>query len=245
MESPQGNTQENQPNKNSNPVLWWGIATTIFGCIGFVICLQLPSTYESSVLPAFIGLTTLLIMGIGIILFIIGIINSFKRQKSMQEIDSRIFISNIAPEPNSETISRPTEEPQAVGETNAPEPNSETISRPTEEPQAVVEIVSPIARQNNLSQAVTSQPRNLELNILQRRTILQHEIDKYITKGYRVISQTDTTAQLVKPKHFSCFWFLFFVIFIIGWLIYLLWYLVQSEKQVYIEVDEYGYIHRR
>ncbi len=45
----------------------------------------------------------------------------------------------------------------------------------------------------------------------------------YVSKGYRVISQTETSAQLVKSKKFSFFWGVFwFLIFIVPFVIYLL-----------------------
>lgn len=79
----------------------------------------------------------------------------------------------------------------------------------------------------------------------QRRAILQKEINNYIRQGYRVVSQTDTTAQLVKPKRFSWFWFIIWALLIVGWVLYLVWYFVQSDKSIYIEVDERGNVKRR
>ncbi len=35
------------------------------------------------------------------------------------------------------------------------------------------------------------------------REILQKEINGYVRRGFHVASQTDTTAQLIKPKKFS------------------------------------------
>jgi hypothetical protein len=76
-----------------------------------------------------------------------------------------------------------------------------------------------------------------------RRKILQQEINRYVLSGYRVVSQTDTTAQLVRPKQFSCLWFLINAFLIIGWIFYLLWYWSQQDEQIYIEVDRFGGIH--
>ena len=54
---------------------------------------------------------------------------------------------------------------------------------------------------------------------------LQAHIAWYVRGGYRVVSQTDTTAQLVKPKEFSfgwaVFWFLFFGVGVLVYLFYL------------------------
>ena len=66
---------------------------------------------------------------------------------------------------------------------------------------------------------------NQGLSIEQRREILQREIAKYMRKGFRVVSQTDTTAQLMKPKSFSFLWaFLWFLLFGFGLIVYLLYY---------------------
>ena len=43
-----------------------------------------------------------------------------------------------------------------------------------------------------------SEPMTIDM----RRNILDKEIQSYVRKGYRVMSQTDTSAQLVKPKKF-------------------------------------------
>lgn len=79
-----------------------------------------------------------------------------------------------------------------------------------------------------------------------RRAALQNSIATYLAQGYRVVSQTDTTAQLVKPKQFSCllaaigaalFWTGFGLLFLVGYVIY---YLASKDQQIYIMVDEYG-----
>jgi predicted PurR-regulated permease PerM len=75
-----------------------------------------------------------------------------------------------------------------------------------------------------------------------RVEILQREVYKYINQGYRVVSQTDTTAQLVRPKQFSCLWFLINALLVIGWVFYLLWYWSKRDEQIYIEVDLMGNI---
>jgi hypothetical protein len=103
-----------------------------------------------------------------------------------------------------------------------------------------------VAPANKESQSVIAQPVTANgLSIDQRREILQREINKYLRQGYRVISQTDTTAQLVKPKVFSCLWFLINMILLIGWIFYLLWYWSKRDTQVYIEVDINGRVKIR
>lgn len=58
---------------------------------------------------------------------------------------------------------------------------------------------------------------------------LQVQIDWYVKQGYRVVSQTDTAAQLVKPKVFSFVWF----VLMLG-VFYLPYYLAKRDKQVYL-----------
>ena len=79
-----------------------------------------------------------------------------------------------------------------------------------------------------------------EVTLEQRRTALQREVRKYVSRGYRVVSQTDTTAQLVKPKRFSLLWF-----FILLGILYVPFYLFARDRQVYLEVDKYGRVRTR
>jgi hypothetical protein len=85
-----------------------------------------------------------------------------------------------------------------------------------------------------------------ELSIDERRARLQNEIGKYIKKGFRVLSQTDTTAQLVKPKKFSFLWAIFWFLFLfVGLLVYLIYYLSKHDETIYIEVSSSGKITTR
>lgn len=84
------------------------------------------------------------------------------------------------------------------------------------------------------------------MEIQQRRDILQHEIGNYLKHGFRVISQTDTTAQLIKPKKFSFFWaFIWFLALGIGLLVYIIYYMAKKDQQIYLSVDENGRITKR
>jgi hypothetical protein len=86
-----------------------------------------------------------------------------------------------------------------------------------------------------------------DLPIEQRKDILQDEINKYIRRGFTVVSQTDTSAQLIKAKRFSLFWALFWLILGIGvgLVIYIFWYMAKRDKATYITVDGQGRIQRR
>ncbi len=85
-----------------------------------------------------------------------------------------------------------------------------------------------------------------EMSQSQRTELLQQEITKYVRKGFHVVSQTETTAQLVKPKNFSLLWaLLWFLLFGIGLIIYLIWYWSRRDQTVYLEVSPMGKITRR
>jgi len=90
----------------------------------------------------------------------------------------------------------------------------------------------------------TTQPQGKTLE--ERRRILQNEVQKYIRQGFRVISQTETTAQLVRPKRFSFLWaFLWLLLLGVGLIVYLLWYWSRRDETVYLQVDEQGRVSRR
>ncbi len=67
------------------------------------------------------------------------------------------------------------------------------------------------------------------------RLKLNPVINIYVANGYRVISRTDDTAQLLKPKNFSVVLaVILFLFFAIPFFIYLFIYLGRKDKQVYI-----------
>jgi hypothetical protein len=85
-----------------------------------------------------------------------------------------------------------------------------------------------------------------DLTVEKNQEILQHEIKSYVKNGFRVISQTETTAQLLKPKNFSLLWAVFwFLIFVFGLIIYLFYYLAKRDDQIYIEVTATGKVITR
>jgi hypothetical protein len=77
--------------------------------------------------------------------------------------------------------------------------------------------------------------------------VLDAEVAKYIRQGYRVISRTPTTAQLVKPKKLSLLWAIFWAIVGLGFglLFYIAWYYIKSDKTVYLTVDAQGRIRKQ
>ncbi len=63
---------------------------------------------------------------------------------------------------------------------------------------------------------------------------LQDHINWYVQLGYRVVSQTEVSAQLVKPKQFSFIWALLLV------LIYFFYYMSKKDETVYLTVGADG-----
>ncbi len=89
------------------------------------------------------------------------------------------------------------------------------------------------------------EPESAEpLSLEARSEILNREIENYVRRGYRVLSRTDTTAQLVKPKVFSCLWFLLWALLLVGWIFYIAWYLSKRDETVHLEVTPTGRIRR-
>lgn len=63
-------------------------------------------------------------------------------------------------------------------------------------------------------------------------------INTYIQYGYHVVSQTQTSAQLTKPKHFSgCLAVFLLFLGIVPLVLYGIYYLAKSDQQVYITLQ--------
>ncbi len=70
---------------------------------------------------------------------------------------------------------------------------------------------------------------------------LQEHVDWYVRQGYRITAQTETSAQLVKPKQFSLIWaLLWFLMLGIGLLFYIIYYVAKKDKAVYLTVQPDG-----
>ena len=79
-----------------------------------------------------------------------------------------------------------------------------------------------------------------------RKQILEREIVRYSKRGYRVVSRTDTTAQMVKPRQFGCLAAtLWTLLFGVGLIFYLFYYLAKKEDVIYLSVDERGRVSRK
>lgn len=78
-----------------------------------------------------------------------------------------------------------------------------------------------------------------------QRLALQESVLYYTKHGWIVLSQTDTTAQLLKPKHFSFFWAIVWALLIIGIVIYILYYITKRETHLYLYVDDKCEVHKQ
>lgn len=79
----------------------------------------------------------------------------------------------------------------------------------------------------------------------ERTAILEREIAQYASQGYRVTVRTATTAQLVKPKEFSVLAAVCMtLLLLVGLVLYLLIYLAEKDKTVYLSVDASGAVQR-
>ncbi len=79
-----------------------------------------------------------------------------------------------------------------------------------------------------------------------RRATLQQAIAGYLRSGYHVVSQTDFTAQLLKPKKFGCIVFVILLILaLLPGLIYIAYYASKRDSTVYLEVDGSGQLTKR
>ncbi len=59
---------------------------------------------------------------------------------------------------------------------------------------------------------------------------LKAQVRYLVSNGYHVVSQDDKTAQLIKPKKFSCLFCL-----VTGFLPYLIWYLAKRDGTIYLD----------
>ena len=85
----------------------------------------------------------------------------------------------------------------------------------------------------------------VELQLSERSDILSNEINKYAGIGYRVVSRTETSAQLVKPKEFNFLAaLLWFLLLAVGVIIYILYYLSKKDDTVYLMVSKNGKVTR-
>ncbi len=74
-----------------------------------------------------------------------------------------------------------------------------------------------------------------------QKEILKENIVYYIKKGYRLVTEDESSAQLVKPKSYNVLLIiLFFILGILPGIIYLL---IVKDRQAFLTVDPSGIIN--
>ena len=69
--------------------------------------------------------------------------------------------------------------------------------------------------------------------------LLSAEIARRTGQGWLLVSQTDSEAQMRKPKQFSFVWaFIWFLLLVFGLLIYIIYYMAKKDELVYIRVQD-------
>lgn len=82
------------------------------------------------------------------------------------------------------------------------------------------------------------------LPLEERSAILEAQIRKYAMRGYVVRYKDATNAQMVKPKTFSFWWALVWLLTLgIGLVFYLLYYGAKRDHLLTLWVDEKGKVH--
>ncbi len=80
-----------------------------------------------------------------------------------------------------------------------------------------------------------------QISVLERSSILGRAVADYSRRGFQIVSRTDTTAHLLKPKEFSVLWaIVWFLVLGIGVLIYIFYYMGKTDETVYLEVGRDG-----
>ncbi len=98
----------------------------------------------------------------------------------------------------------------------------------------------------NLKQAFKTELEKVDegkkLSLSERADILSHEIMKFTNQGFRVVSRTDISAQLVKPKEPFDFLIalLWFLLLVVGLLIYILYHFSKRDEAIYLVVSKTG-----
>ena len=81
---------------------------------------------------------------------------------------------------------------------------------------------------------------NYPLSLQDRKTILDELIAQKVQEGYVLNSRDDTTANLTKPKKFHILIALLaFCLFGFGLILYLLYFFLQKEEVITLDVNEY------
>lgn len=72
---------------------------------------------------------------------------------------------------------------------------------------------------------------------------LKFVIDNYADAGFMIVYRDDRSAQLRRPKSFSfIFAFLWLLVFGVGILVYVLYYLAKHDEVIYLTLDDSGQV---
>ena len=77
------------------------------------------------------------------------------------------------------------------------------------------------------------------------RAMLDEQIARLTRQGYVIVSQSETSAQLKRRKHFSVWWALFWLIVGagVGLLVYVAWYvLIKRDRVAFLRITPEGRI---
>ncbi|MEN9935040.1 MAG: hypothetical protein RLZZ387_1619 [Chloroflexota bacterium] len=90
---------------------------------------------------------------------------------------------------------------------------------------------------------VPTEENSVQLTLDERRDILDAEIVRQVTAGWRVVSRTDTTAQLLTDRGPNgCIGLLLLIFFVVPGILYMLLY--KGSSSMYIDVDPFGQVRR-
>jgi len=88
------------------------------------------------------------------------------------------------------------------------------------------------------SRPIHSAPRQ---EIGEPNDVLDAQVQRILAVGYRVMSRTPTTAQLMRPKDFSALWsILWFLLCGVGVLVYIFYYMSKQDSVVHLSVNSDG-----
>ena len=80
-----------------------------------------------------------------------------------------------------------------------------------------------------------------EVSLAQRTTALNEAIAHFTAQGFRVVTKSQTSAQLMRPKQFSWLAAILSLLLLgIGFLIYRVYYLGQKDETIFLEVTSDG-----
>jgi tetratricopeptide (TPR) repeat protein len=96
--------------------------------------------------------------------------------------------------------------------------------------------------QTTLAQQKADAEANAPLAADDRRSILDGSVQNYLRKGFRFLSQTDTTTQLYRPARFPWSCSTKLLVVITGSLYYFICYVTRKDVTIFLEVNSRGQV---